>query len=158
MQEVRRHHRTSLGALVNSQSTKNLLASVIGILVGVLDNAQSVLKSAANQIGELKSDHIQSQNSVIALQDELIKSKTEQIAAVQSSVKTEMKSFADIVKKGSQNAVTKQTIQRAVKTAVIDSERSKNVVSCGVCTEADNRKKPWQCFQGMVGPGTHMRK
>ena len=32
-------------ALVNSQSTKNLLASVIGILVGVLDNAQSVLKS-----------------------------------------------------------------------------------------------------------------
>ena len=52
-------------------------------LVGVLDNAQSVLKSAANQIGELKSDHIQSQKSVIALQDELIKSKTEQIAAAQ---------------------------------------------------------------------------
>ena len=41
-----------------------------------------MLKSSANQIGKLQSDHIQSHKSVIALQDELINSKTEQIAAV----------------------------------------------------------------------------
>lgn len=108
-----------------------------------------MLKSAANQIGELQSDQIQSQKSVIALQDELIMSKTEQIAAVQSSVKTEMKSFADIVKKGSQNAVTKQTIQRAVKTAVIESERNKNVVVYGLKETTGQNLE--ECFQRLVG-------
>ena len=60
-----------------------------------------------------------------------------------------MKSFADIVKKGSQDAVTKQTIQRAVKTAVIDSERNKNVVVYGL--KETTGESIGECFQRMVG-------
>ena len=73
MQEVRRNHRASLCKFAVDE--KFVSTSVIVNLVGVMDNAQSVLKSAANNIGELQSDHIQSQKSVIVLQDELIRAK-----------------------------------------------------------------------------------
>ena len=119
-------------ALVKPQIQKNVLAGVIENLVGVLDLTQNELKIASTKMEELQSELITNQKSVIKLQEELISNKSVQFEAVQSTVKTEMRSFADIVKEGSKNSVTKETIHRAVKLAVSEDQRHRNLVIFGL--------------------------
>ena len=114
------------------QIQKNVIAGLIENLVGVLDFTQNALKSVSTKMEELQSELIVEQKSVIKLQKELISSSSDQIEAVQSTVKTEMRTFADIVKEGSKNSVTKETIHRAVKSAVSQDQRNRNLVIFGL--------------------------
>ena len=67
-------------------------------VAGVLERRKTVLRQAAVNIEELKTNQIQNHKKLIKLQDELIQSKREQVEAVQTTVKTEIKSFSDNVK------------------------------------------------------------
>lgn len=76
---------------------------------------------------------------MIKLQEKLIDTKSDQIAAVHSTVKTEVKSFSGTVKIGSKTTVTKDFIHRAVKSAVSEDQYHKSVLIFGLqdSTEED---------------------
>ena len=82
------------------RNNKDVLANFVVSVSGILERSRTTLRSAAVCIEELKSDQIGNQKNLIKLQDELIQSKEEQIQAVQTTVKSEIKSFSDVVKQG----------------------------------------------------------
>ena len=92
---------------------------------------KNVLKTASTKMEELQCELITNQKTS-KLQEEIISSRSVQIEAVQSTVRTEMRSFADIVKEGGKNSITKETIHHAVKSAVLEDERERNLVIFGL--------------------------
>ena len=62
----------------------------------------SVLRSASAKIYDLKTGQIENQKRVMLLQDEVIKSKCEQVVEFKAAVRTEFKSSSDVVKQKSQ--------------------------------------------------------
>ena len=65
------------------------------------------------------------------LQDEVIKSKSEQVVEVQEAVKTEFKSFSDVVEQNSQDVPCKK-LEAAVKSAVESDQRSRSIMVFGL--------------------------
>ena len=91
---------------------------------------------------ELNSAVIKGQEKVIALQEDLLKSKDEQlvavqsavkseIAGVQSTVKTEISSWSKIVQQKSSQPFTPAKLKEAVKSAVVEEDRSRNIMIFG---------------------------
>ena len=91
------------------------------------------------------------QEKVIALQEELICRKDEQLAALQSTVKaevagvqtavkTEIGSWSKVVQQSTANAahISPARIKEAVKSAVAEDDRSRNVIIFGKKEEEDN--------------------
>ena len=74
-------------------------------------------------------------------QKEIIKIQHEQISSVQETVKTEMKSWADVAKTNTKQnmALSVKTVTDAVKTAVADDDRSKRFMIYGL-EEAEEGK------------------
>ena len=124
--------------LITPQIKKHHLASLILNLVETVRSTQCVLKRASVKMEKLQSDCITSQKSVINLQEQLIQCKDEEVVAVQSTVKSEIKSWADVVSKSeSRKQLTTQSIQNAVKSAMGEDQRCKNVLIFGL-QEAGN--------------------
>ena len=100
---------------------------------------KSLTISAATKIEGLTSNLSESQEKVIALQADLIKCKDEQLASVQSavkhevaaSVKSEINSWSEVVKKNSSQSITPDKLKEAVKSAVIEDDRSRNFMIFG---------------------------
>jgi len=124
----------------------------------VQENAQ--LKEDKLQLLEeiscLKSAAIQSQNSIISLQDELLDCKDDQLKSVQSTVtdavkttvQTEMKSYSEAVGSSSTTSARVHvpdvnTLKSAVKEVVQAEDRSKNLIVFGLKEETheDTSKK-----------------
>ena len=95
-------------ALVKPQIQKNVMASLIENLDGLLDFTQNALKSVSTKMEEHESELIIEQKSVNKLKKELISERSDQLEAVQSTVKTEMKAISDIVKEGNKNQLRKK--------------------------------------------------
>jgi hypothetical protein len=53
------------------------------------------------------------------------------VEAVKSTVKKEIRTFSDVVKEGSKNSVTKETLDQAVKSAVSEDQRYRKLVIFG---------------------------
>ena len=120
-------------ALMKPDVYKKDLAGAVVSLVGVLDLIQNVLPSAGTKMEELQSELIASQKSEINLQNELISSRSGQLEAVQSTVKNEIKTYSDIVKDGCQTSVvTEKIIRHAVKSAVSEDQRHRNLLIFGL--------------------------
>ena len=105
------------------RKNKDVLANLVLCVAGVLDKSKNVLRSAAVNIEELKSDQIHNQKRLIKLQDELILSKGEQVEAVQTTVKSEIKSFSDAVQQGCKDKGTTKKLEAVVKSAVSRYDR-----------------------------------
>ena len=104
------------------------MTSLVLYLVSTLDKSGSVLRSASAKIDDLKTGQIDNQKRVMLLQDKVIKSsKSEQVVEVQATVKTDFKSFSDVVKQNSQEVPCKK-LQEAVKSAVESDQRSRSVM------------------------------
>ena len=71
------------------------------------------------------------------LQDDLILSRGEQIEAVQTTVKSEIRSFSDVVKLGCEEKLTSTKLKAAVKSAVERDDRKKSVMVFGL-EESEN--------------------
>ena len=126
--------------LNTNQIKKSDLASTIMNLVNVLESTHSVLKSASVKIEDLLSDQVEDKKTIIQLQEKSLESKDKEVAAVQSMVKSEIKTFAEIVKSENKSSVTTQNIKRAVKSAVSEEQRSENVVIFGLREEGQHDK------------------
>lgn len=128
----------SIGNLDQSmlmKKNKDVLVNFVRSLADVANKNQSILRSAAAEIDELKSDNLKSQRSLISLQQEVIQNKSEQLDSVKNTVKTEIKTWANVVTKscsGNQNmGAPKKLIREAVKSVIGEHDRSCNIVVFG---------------------------
>ena len=68
--------------------------------------------------------------------DELLKQKDEQLQSVQSTVKTELRSYCEAAKQGvSASSITAAQVKMAVKTAVSEEDRTRNIILFGMAEE-----------------------
>lgn len=98
--------------------------------------------SSASKIEELRGKVTKRQEEVITLQDELLKSKDEQLSAVQrtvrnemtsvqTAVKAELGSWSEVVKRTTTQAITPTSLIEAVKSAVCEEDKSRNIMIFG---------------------------
>ncbi len=100
---------------------KDPLAKFVENLTKLFQSNVDLCKAAAGKIDELKTEQLSSQKTLLKLQQK-------KLDAVQETVKTEMESWSDIVKKNTGSATSMKSVQKAVKTAVDQNDRSKNLI------------------------------
>ena len=107
---------------------KNPLAKFVETLTNLIEKNIELCKSAAGKIDQLKSEKIADQKLLIEIQQG-------QINSVQDTVKSEMKTWADIAKKNTNQRSGKQLTENSVKQAVRivheEERRSKNLMIYG---------------------------
>lgn len=87
-----------------------------------------------SQLDDFKCEKISDQKTIIDLQSQVIDSKNEQLKSVETTIQTEMKSYANIVEKS--GAIAEKKISTAIKKlSVPRDDRSKNLVVFGVQEE-----------------------
>ena len=117
---------------------KDVLANFVEKLLKLSVDNLELCKNAAVKIDKLKSERIEIQKTVVDLQQTQLKEHAEKVretvvTSVQDSVKTEMRTWSDIVQKNvktTQNSVA--TVQKVVRSAIDKNERSNNFVIYGV--------------------------
>ena len=120
--------------------TKDTLASWLETVCYVLDQfAVPWLEKAAplvKELADLKNDKIADQETIINLQAKVIEKQEERLDsvrhAVQSTVETEMKSYASAVSKSCSNALTPKRIHNVVRKVAVKEETMKNVIVYGL--------------------------
>ncbi len=116
--------------------TRDKLVSWLETVCCILDSfAAPLLNTGVDMLDEfqkLKEDKIKHQETIITLQDKLIEKKEVEISAIQSTVKSEMKSYSSAVSKSCTAALAPKKIQAAVKKVAEKNDRSRNVVIYGV--------------------------
>ena len=110
---------------------KNDLTEIALRLVRVYEKNLDICKSAAVKIDQLKSDQIENQKKLMEIQGK-------QIDSVQQTVKTELKTWADVAQQGiASKPLTKHTVKEAVRSVNDEEKRSKCLLIYGV-EEKDN--------------------
>ena len=94
----------SQSLLVKPAVHKDVLANFVDRLLKLSVDNLGLCKNAAVKIDQLKSERIEIQNTVVDLQQTQLKVQAEKVretvvASVQDSVKTEMRTWSDIVRK-----------------------------------------------------------
>ena len=132
--------------LMSNKCTKDKLADIVLNLVGLVSKSRDVLRSAAGKLDEQKNDQISNQKQLLKLQEDLISSKKDQLGAVATTVKTEIRSFSDVVKKNcSGKTINPQKIAKAVRSANEQEDRSRTVIVFGVqeVQGGNSAEDPW---------------
>lgn len=154
--------------------TRDKLISWLETVCCILDSfALPLLDCGVGMIEDfqkLKDEKIQDQKTIIKLQDKLIEKREEEISSVQSTVKTELKSYSAVVSQSCKAALAQKKIAAAVKKVTDKEDRSKNVVIYGMqeasgediskrveelLTEIDEKPRIQDCCRiGVVKPDT----
>ena len=121
--------------------TKKELASFLFQIVNCSLDCIKLLKSGCLEVDALKSESKSAVKELAEVQSELLQSKREQIEyfqnGVQTTIKTELKSYSEAVKKSNNEQVTLKKIKTVVKDIVED--RSRNIMMFGLEeTEREN--------------------
>ena len=126
----------------SSRCREALLSEWVIEFAKVYTKSKCLILTAATTMEELNSNLSKSQEKVIALQEDLIKIKDEQLAAVQttvknevasvqSAVKSEISSWSKIVQQTNSLPITPTKLKEAVKSAVDEEDRSRNIMIFG---------------------------
>ena len=102
---------TEINHAVLMKINKDVLSTFVQNLVDLVQNNIELCKSAANKVDQLKTEQLTNQKEIIKIQHE-------QISSVQETVKTEMKSWADVAKTN-----TKQNMALSVKQSRMQSKQ-----------------------------------
>ena len=114
---------------------KDSLTDMIVNLVHVFEQNMNLCKVAAKRIDELKTEQIDQQRTLIAIQNSQMNSVQ---TAVTSGLKQEMRSWSDIVKKNNsqmqndQLSITKKSVQQVIRNVNEEERRSKNLMIYGL--------------------------
>lgn len=113
---------------------ENPLAKFVESLMNLIEKNMELCKSAAGKMDQLKSEKIADQKMLLDIQKG-------QVDSVKDTVKSEMKSWVDVVKKNTNQRNGKQLTENSVKHAVRivneEERRSKNLMIYG-CDEKEN--------------------
>ena len=113
--------------VLSDKLNKGPLSEYLSSFVKLLDSSLDLCKGAAGSIDEMKT-------KVMDTQSQLIDRKKEELGRVNETVKTELKSWVDIVKKDNKQnrQLTTKSVKEAVKTVNQEEERSRNLIIYGV--------------------------
>ncbi len=118
----------------NSAATKKDIAMCLTSAMKVIVTCRNMLSEGINKVDKMKDEHISFQKQIIDQQSEIITCKTEQLNAVQSTVKSELKSYSDAVQSSCSNGAvfTPEIVKEAVKCVVQEEDRNRNIMIYGV--------------------------
>ena len=115
---------------------KKDIAMCLTSAMKVLVTCRNMLSEGINKVEKMKDEHISFQKQIIDQQSEIIICKTEQLNAVQSTVKSELKSYSDAVQSscssGAGNVFTPEIVKEAVKSVVQEEDRNRNIMIFGI--------------------------
>ena len=123
------------GAL--NKLTKSTLSDFVRSLVSTVECNIELCKSAASKIDAIQTEQIETQKKMLDLQ-------REQMGTVDKTVKTELKSWADVVtsKINQTQSITTTTVKEAVRTVNDEEHRSKNYIIYGYDEIEDAEEDP----------------
>ena len=118
--------------------SKNCLTDIALRLVQLHEKNLNTCKSAAIKLDQLKTDQIENQKKLLQIQDLKMDS-------VQQTVKTELKSWADVARTGlGVKPVTANTVKEAMRSVNEDEKRSRCLLIHGV--EEKDDEEPCKIF------------
>ena len=114
------------------KSNKDAIANCLKSVVNILEKNMDFCRSAAAENDKLKSEIIKDQKKIIRIQQA-------QIGSVRETVKEEMESWSDIVRKNSKqsNTLSVKSVAQAVRSVNAEDERAKNFIMFGLEEEEE---------------------
>ena len=127
---------------------KSALANHLHGALILMNKQREVIEQLRNSIIARNEDLIESQKSVVKLQEQLIANKDEKLQAlehsvlssVQETVKAELKSYSDVVvgcKASTVQTIAPETLKSVVKSVVEHDDRGKNLMIFGLPDEEE---------------------
>ena len=104
--------------LSNRSVKKYSLIDIVLKMSSLLSESKNVLRSAMEHFDEPKSELVKIKADVIDLQRNLLACKEDKLVTVQETVKSEIMSFGDVVKKNcspSRSSVTPENLKKVIK-------------------------------------------
>ena len=121
--------------------TKDMLYAWMETMIDIMSvYCSSLLTSATNlqeEIDQLRNEKIAYQNTVIKLQGQLIEMKSDELTSVQTTVKSELKSWSSVVKNSCSKALAPKKMKAALKRASEEEDSSQNLVIYGLPEKND---------------------
>jgi hypothetical protein len=132
----------TLEKIKNTNSVKAILSDWVMDFAVLYHKMKSVTAGAADKIEDLNSRVVKGQEKIIVLQEELIRSKEEQLACVRTavrdemasvhtSVKTELRSWSESVGQNAGQSISAAQIKAVVKSAAVEEDKSRNFMIFG---------------------------
>ena len=127
------------------QTNKDTVLKLVNVLTSSLKRSSDLLRAAGADIDQLQSNQIKLQSELLSEKEKTVESKNEELREIKKTMKTEMKSWADIVSKNVKSAeITPKVIKEAVKSAVEEDrgeeDRSHNVMVYGLKEQEDSAR------------------
>ena len=101
-------------------------------LAKLLKFSHELLRNAAADLDSLKCEQLQNKSRLIQVQEELNVEKSVQLDSVQKTVDDKLSTWSSVVAKNSQKSVTQKEIKKAVKMAINEQDRERNVIMFNV--------------------------
>ena len=134
-------------AILKEKLDKDKMANIILDAMKRTQSCVELLKKASGELEINQKEVKAADTKIIELQDQLLISKSDQINSFQNlvdnklkdTIKTQMKSYSDVVMKHAGETLTIRNIKTAVKDIVnnVSEERGKNLILFGVPEESD---------------------
>ena len=118
--------------VIANKLNKNPLAKIVNDALKLMNSNLRICKSAAAKIDELKSEKLADQKALIECQQK-------QLDSVKSTVKTEMKTWSEIVKTNMGQNPSANVIKKVVRSTVDQNERNKSFIIHGATEKEDKR-------------------
>lgn len=113
------------------RKNKDILAEWLFCFTHMLNRSQRVLRTTSATLDQQKNTIISFQEEKLKNQEQLLDGRNQALDSFQSTFQSEMKSYRDVVT-GSSSNVSSANVEIAVKKAVQEEERSRNVMLFGV--------------------------
>ena len=101
-------------------------------LTKLLKSSHELLKSAAADLDTLKCEQLRNQSRLIQVQEDLNAKKSIQLDSVQKSVDEKLTTWSSVVAKNSEKKVIQKEMKKAVKLAINEQDRERNVIMFNV--------------------------
>ena len=124
--------------LTNRSITKDNLVDMLLKMGNIITTSRQILRSAMVQYDEQKTDLLQAQSNLLEEQSKLLSKCGDKLDEVHETVKSEMMTFSDVVKKNCStggSTVNQIKLKKAVKSVFTDDERKKSIMIFGAPEE-----------------------
>ncbi len=125
------------------RSNKDTMAKCLLTVCKTVEAYQASFKSAKGQVENLKSELIESQRTVVKLQQDLLDVKSEEIKSmstvVDTAVQKGIQTYSEVTQSLTTSApgFTAEKLKKVVQEAVADEDRSRNIVVFGMEEKTD---------------------
>ena len=138
------------------QTNKDTVLKLVNVLTSSLKRSSDLLRAAGADIDQLQSNQIRLQSELLLEKEKTVEHKNEELREMKKNMKTEMKSWADIVSKNVKSSeITPKVIKEAVKSAVEEDrgeeDRSHNIMVYGLKEQEDSAREDTAQLVAMMG-------